>query len=137
MPILTCQRCGKPFEARTRRAKICPGRCYRAHEAESSKRARALYSEERRRASVLTGCAIASGLLVRQPCEVCGCGRRKADAHHDDYSRPLEVRWLCRSHHRQHHVRLNREQCSPATRGSPNNREHAVPMRTFLHSENS
>jgi len=47
--------------------------------------------------------AIAAGRLVRRPCEVCGAP--KVDAHHDDYSRPLEVRWLCRTHHREHHAK--------------------------------
>lgn len=45
--------------------------------------------------------AIKGGVLTRLPCEVCAAG--KADAHHDDYSKPLDVRWLCRSHHQQHH----------------------------------
>src|SRR5262245_57418077 len=36
------------------------------------------------------------GKIKRQPCEVCGS---TAQMHHDDYSRPLEVRWLCRPHH--------------------------------------
>jgi len=35
------------------------------------------------------------------PCEICGC--EKSEAHHDDYSRPLDVRWLCRVHHLMHH----------------------------------
>ena len=35
-------------------------------------------------------------------CEI--CGNPKVDAHHDDYSRPRDVRWLCRAHHRQHHA---------------------------------
>lgn len=38
--------------------------------------------------------------LERQPCEVCG---QKAEAHHDDYDKPLDVRWLCFNHHRAHH----------------------------------
>ena len=46
--------------------------------------------------------AIKTGKLIRQPCEVCGA--EKVDAHHDDYAKPLEVRWLCRSHHKQHHA---------------------------------
>jgi hypothetical protein len=44
--------------------------------------------------------AVAAGRLDRQPCEVCGL---KAEKHHDDYSKPLEIRWLCRRHHRDHH----------------------------------
>lgn len=47
--------------------------------------------------------AIASGKLVRQPCEV--CGTQPAHGHHDDYSKPLDVRWLCPVHHREHHAR--------------------------------
>lgn len=46
--------------------------------------------------------AITRGVLVPQPCEV--CGQEKAHAHHDDYSKPLKVRWLCRKHHQQHHA---------------------------------
>ena len=38
--------------------------------------------------------------LERQPCEICG---EKAEAHHDDYDNPLEVRWLCFKHHRGWH----------------------------------
>ncbi len=48
--------------------------------------------------------AIARGTLVPQPCEECGA---PAHAHHDDYSKPLDVRWLCAFHHGQHHRTLN------------------------------
>lgn len=48
------------------------------------------------------GNAILRGDLVRQPCETRACGR-KADAHHEDYSKPLEVRWLCRGCHMRTH----------------------------------
>ena len=41
------------------------------------------------------------GKLHRKPCE--RCGAPKAHAHHDDYSKPLDVRWLCRKHHMEHH----------------------------------
>lgn len=47
--------------------------------------------------------ALRKKLLTKQPCEECGA--EKAEAHHDDYAKPLEVRWLCRSHHRQHHAK--------------------------------
>lgn len=40
------------------------------------------------------------GKLIPKPCEVCG---EKAQKHHDDYSKPLEVRWFCARHHQRHH----------------------------------
>jgi hypothetical protein len=43
----------------------------------------------------------AARTLDRKPCEICGA--EKADAHHDDYSKPLDVRWLCETHHSEHH----------------------------------
>lgn len=47
--------------------------------------------------------ALKRGLLVRGRCEV--CGEERVEAHHDDYSRPLDIRWLCRTHHRRLHGR--------------------------------
>jgi hypothetical protein len=49
-----------------------------------------------------TRAAIAKGLLIREACGV--CGSVNTEAHHDDYSKPLEVRWLCRKHHNAHHL---------------------------------
>lgn len=45
--------------------------------------------------------AIRTGRLVPHPCEA--CGDPKAEAHHDDYAKPLAVRWLCRTHHLRAH----------------------------------
>lgn len=47
---------------------------------------------------------IQRGKIARGSCEVCGA--TPAEAHHDDYSKPLDVRWLCRPHHREHHRNL-------------------------------
>lgn len=44
---------------------------------------------------------IKTGELKRQPCEV--CGSENVHAHHDDYAKPLEVRWLCPFHHKEWH----------------------------------
>lgn len=46
---------------------------------------------------------IQMGRLVRQPCEV--CGESKVHAHHDDYNKPLDIRWLCLKHHQEHHAK--------------------------------
>ena len=45
--------------------------------------------------------AIASGLLIPTPCQVCGC--ENVEAHHVDYSDHMNVVWLCSKHHRDTH----------------------------------
>ena len=49
--------------------------------------------------------AIRKGTLVRQPCS--RCGAIKTHAHHEDYSKPLEVIWLCSRCHTQRHKELS------------------------------
>ena len=44
---------------------------------------------------------VRAGNLVPMPCEICGSS---AVAHHDDYAKPLNVRWLCQAHHKQWHA---------------------------------
>ena len=48
-----------------------------------------------------TNLAIELGFLVPKPCE--SCGVTDVQAHHVDYSKPLDVRWLCRRHHMDIH----------------------------------
>lgn len=45
--------------------------------------------------------ALRDGRLTRKPCEK--CGDKIAEAHHDDYAHPLNVRWLCDKHHKEFH----------------------------------
>ena len=35
--------------------------------------------------------------------ENCLCGSKETQAHHDDYLKPLEIRWLCRPCHADEH----------------------------------
>ena len=50
--------------------------------------------------------AVSTGKLKRLPCIVC---KKKAHAHHEDYTKPLDVIWLCRKHHQEHHnVQISR-----------------------------
>ena len=39
-------------------------------------------------------------VLFKKPCKKCGKNGR-IEAHHPDYSRPLEIIWLCPKHHRE------------------------------------
>lgn len=48
--------------------------------------------------------AIKNGSLIRLPCE--RCGKIETHAHHDDYSKPDEIQWLCSLHHRERHKEL-------------------------------
>lgn len=36
----------------------------------------------------------------------CFCGDPKSEAHHPDYSKPLDVMWLCRKHHGEMHRKV-------------------------------
>ncbi len=51
----------------------------------------------------LVQAALRRGDLVKQSCIV--CGNTKAEAHHEDYAKPLQVEWLCRMHHAERHGR--------------------------------
>lgn len=49
--------------------------------------------------------ALRRGKLERKPCEVCGANNR-IHAHHDDYSKKLDVIWLCHILHMERHYTL-------------------------------
>lgn len=72
-----------------------------AQKAEVTEKYRSKYPEKRA-AHYAVAKAIRAEILKKQPCEKCGAV--KVQAHHDDYSKPLEVRWLCVPHHNEHHV---------------------------------
>lgn len=58
--------------------------------------------EKKRKAHNKVNNAIRYGKLSKGPCEVCGA--EKVVGHHDDYDRPLCVRWLCERHHKEWHL---------------------------------
>jgi hypothetical protein len=61
------------------------------------------YSEEEKRIIIAArrtvNNAIRDGRITRQNCH---CGQF-GEAHHPDYTKPLEVIWLCRKHHEDLH----------------------------------
>lgn len=59
-------------------------------------------NRHKRKAHIILGNALRDGKIIKQPCEVCESTDR-IHAHHDDYSKPLDVRWLCPVHHTELH----------------------------------
>lgn len=53
---------------------------------------------EHNRARGRVAYAVRNGLIVKQPCR---CGSTKVQAHNHDYSKPLDVEWLCFKCHRE------------------------------------
>jgi len=57
----------------------------------------------KRGARIIVGNALRDGKLTRpECCEDCG-KQRRLHGHHDDYARPLDVRWLCPTCHATWH----------------------------------
>jgi len=107
------------YEIKRGNGKFCSSKCSRATQAKinaSNMKSDLTLSERRllwkertpievHKAHNIVQVSIENGSLIRMPCEVCGAVN-KIDAHHDDYSKPLNVRWLCRKHHLEHHRKL-------------------------------
>jgi len=115
-----CEGCGDEFLARPSevlagRARFCSRRCVQERNVElaakvnrkpggwlqrryEKKRTTHLVQESARRKLAY---AVKYGHLRRLNCEL--CGNENTDGHHMDYSRPLDVVWLCRPHHAAFH----------------------------------
>ena len=99
----TCSNCGREKEINFLNESYCE-KC----KIFKKKLIRPYRTEEQKFKDAVRGVTarkIRQGILVRLPCEKCGTNE-DVQAHHDDYYKPLDIRWLCRKHHREHH-RLN------------------------------
>ena len=72
-------------------------RWLRRHHPERVKRTKAKYSKSQRAASGRVNYAVRAGHMEKGACAV--CGSPKTEGHHEDYNSPLDVIWLCRTHH--------------------------------------
>ncbi len=102
--------CGKNREGYSSYCKECAAKNMREWRLKQvggviKPRKSALTPEEkklRRDVRAITNSALRRGILVAASCDVCGTDLN-IEAHHDDYSKPLDIRWLCKTHHTEHH----------------------------------
>ncbi len=59
---------------------------------------------EKKRAQGALQHAVRSGRIARGNC--CVCLSPRVQGHHEDYTKPLEVMWLCAQHHKDRHREL-------------------------------
>jgi len=99
--------CGDPSHRTVRSCLACKRMYSRAHRP----RHHELAPDARRRANARTHANVAQrrGQLTPQPCERCGSTVR-VEKHHEDYARPLQVRWICRPCHVAHHAGTIRQE---------------------------
>lgn len=71
-------------------------------------RRRRITESEKVKARTMVNHAIRAGRLTRGPCDTCG-ETKGTHGHHDDYSKPLDVRWLCEPCHTAHHAKERRD----------------------------
>ncbi len=114
-----CDYCGeqssdRPSHYRRKKRHFCSMACYSKYRTyilpteEHNRYGKGLPLSERRRrvkARSTLNHAIRDGLVEREPCEVTTC-LNWPEAHHDNYDKPLEVRWLCSRHHRAYHKEI-------------------------------
>ena len=91
--VKQCARCCNPARKGQRYCSDCHNAWMRNWRA-----GRPLVGEARKKdiARSYAGVYLRRGKLERQACVVCG---EPAQMHHEDYSKPLDVMWLCRAHH--------------------------------------
>jgi len=66
-------------------------------------KARAVAKPQQKKATTAVSNAVRDGRLAK-PCRCSRCGEkaRRIEGHHEDYSKPLEVIWLCTLCHRRY-----------------------------------
>lgn len=78
----------------------------RAQQRVNGKQQRAVYINANRikiNAISRVNKAVKNGSIIRGLCEVCG-SEKHIHGHHDDYAKPLDIRWLCSYHHKKWHA---------------------------------
>ena len=96
----TCSKCGNLNDR-------LPQKYCRLCHAENMRKTRPKHSQlsddqhKRANCRAYANVYLKRGKIERQLCQVCG---KDAQMHHDDYDKPLDIKWFCREHHLKWHV---------------------------------
>ena len=104
----TCSKCNNPIEESRKGQRYCKN-CHASYQRLKRCKHSDLTPEARKKANARSyvNVYIRRGKITKQPCEICG---GKGEMHHDDYDKPLQVRWLCRKHHLEYHKNIDSKQ---------------------------
>ena len=82
---------------------------YRKNKSKRIKSIRAYNAKfpEKTKARDMLRNAVATNKIIKEPCEICKTSEN-VHGHHEDYSKPLEVIWLCYTHHAEVHRQYNK-----------------------------
>jgi len=104
----TCELCGKEFLGKSDRrlcSLLCHNRvvCHLVVGKKNTNYKHGRRANGKKRSPIFDKCyrqlrsALESGKIKKEPCKI--CSNLTTEGHHQDYSRPYEVQWLCRKHH--------------------------------------
>jgi len=96
----TCSNCDNQLQTLSKRyCNPCHAEWMRANRPTYSE----LNPEQKKKdcARSYLGVYIRRGKVTKQPCE--NCHNPKSEAHHEDYNKPLDVKWYCRPCHLEIH----------------------------------
>lgn len=95
----TCSKCNSPLELnRIDKYRYCLS-CHNEYMRKNRKRHSQLTDEQRLKANCRSylNTYLKRGVIKKLPCSI--CNNIQSEAHHHDYTKPLDVIWLCRECH--------------------------------------
>ena len=103
-----CFECQSEFEVRSDRSvklgrgKFCPNCCHK-NGGRSMRNKYPLKPAKHQELARWARNEVRKAKLTPNPCQKCNAS---AEAHHEDYSKPLKIDWLCSKHHIQRHLEM-------------------------------
>lgn len=101
----TCSKCNNLLEDnRINKYRYCLS-CHNEYMRNNRNKHSELSNEQRLKANCRSylNTYLKRGVINKQPCII--CNNMNTEAHHEDYTKPLDVKWMCRECHLSHHMK--------------------------------